>query len=202
MHSKSNKLLNVSDCYDRKPSSHQQTTFTTNHYLAPIRRSSSLEFPKTNLSFIESALDSLKNSSTSIYASTLSAAGLLNGIGLDGLRSITVGSNDSADNLYSLMASYRSCCNLFRLRSVTLIISICVCIVTTLILSCLLLEAPFSTKILFSQWQYELIFNPAIWILSFSLLTSLLMNLALITDIHFLILPFIASCVCFLFDFF
>lgn len=166
--------------------------------MAPLRRSSSLQFPKTNLSFIESALDSLKNSSTSIYASTLSAAGLLNGIGLDGLRSITVGSNDSTDNLYSLMASYRSCCNLFRLRSVTLIISICVCILTTLILSCLLLEAPFSTKILFSQWQYELIYNPAIWILSFSLLSSLLMNLALITDIHFLILPFIASCVCFL----
>jgi len=67
-----------------------------------------------------------------------------------------------------------------------------------LVLSCLLLEAPFSTKILFSQWQYELIYNPAIWILSFSLLSSLLMNLALITDIHFLILPFIASCVCFL----
>uniref|UniRef100_A0A915M2P7 Uncharacterized protein n=1 Tax=Meloidogyne javanica TaxID=6303 RepID=A0A915M2P7_MELJA len=90
MKSNSSKLLNVSDCYDRKPSSHQQNTFTSNHYLAPLRRSSSLQFPKTNLSFIESALDSLKNSSTSIYASTLSAAGLLNGIGLDGLRSITV----------------------------------------------------------------------------------------------------------------
>uniref|UniRef100_A0A1I8B029 Uncharacterized protein n=1 Tax=Meloidogyne hapla TaxID=6305 RepID=A0A1I8B029_MELHA len=91
----SNKLLKVPDCYDRI---YKQPTF--HHHLSPLRRSSSLDFPKintTNLTFIESALDSLKNSSTSIYASTLSAAGLLNGVGLGGLRSVTVGSNDSTE---------------------------------------------------------------------------------------------------------
>uniref|UniRef100_A0A1I8AZB1 Laminin N-terminal domain-containing protein n=1 Tax=Meloidogyne hapla TaxID=6305 RepID=A0A1I8AZB1_MELHA len=30
------------------------------------------------------------------------------------------------------MASYRCCCNIFRLRFVTLIIGVCVCFVTTL----------------------------------------------------------------------
>ncbi|KAL3076770.1 hypothetical protein niasHS_011507 [Heterodera schachtii] len=82
-----------------------------------IRRSSSLQLPSSiqaadceqksqrltdaNFNFIHSALCTLKSSSASIYASTLSAAGLLGGVGLGGFRSngLTGSGTTEADNL-------------------------------------------------------------------------------------------------------
>ena len=63
-------------------------------------------------------------------------------------------------------------------------------------MSCfLLLHAPFPPTVLLSDWQCRAICQPTILLLTFASLASLLMLLALITDIHFLLLPFMLSCV-------
>ncbi|KAL3074128.1 hypothetical protein niasHT_033336 [Heterodera trifolii] len=60
-----------------------------------------------NFNFIHSAICTLKTSSASIYASTLSAAGLLGGVGLGGFRSngLTGSGTTEADPLLNMMGS-------------------------------------------------------------------------------------------------
>ncbi|KAI3420953.1 hypothetical protein GPALN_014580 [Globodera pallida] len=174
-----------------------------------LRRSSSLQLPgpsernvqlhshqrNLNFNFIHSAICTLKSSSASIYASTLSAAGLLGGVGLGGLRPRSSISSTEPVNLYSVMVTYRCCCGMFRLRMASMLVGVLICVSSTLILCSLLLNAPISPTAFFAPWQCQIIGRPAILLSFVSLLASLLLLLGLATDIHFLLLPFLLSCI-------
>ncbi|KAL3074130.1 hypothetical protein niasHT_033338 [Heterodera trifolii] len=178
-----------------------------------IRRSSSLQLPSSiqaadceqksqrltdaNFNFIHSALCTLKSSSASIYASTLSAAGLLGGVGLGGFRSngLTGSGTTEADNLYMMMTAYRCCFGFIRLRMAAMLVGLFICISSTLMLCSLLFHSPMALTTLFSIWQYQLINRPAILLCFVSLFAGLLLLLALATDKHFLIIPFLFSCI-------
>uniref|UniRef100_A0AC34QGS4 Uncharacterized protein n=1 Tax=Panagrolaimus sp. JU765 TaxID=591449 RepID=A0AC34QGS4_9BILA len=146
-----------------------------------LRRSSSLQLPmsKNNRNPLVQAFSNLKNSTLSVYTSTMSHTGLFGGR-----------SSDSAMNLYSLMAKYRCCCGTCRLRIGSFVIAM-ICLVVSVML--ITLMAAFNNRL--TDLQREFLTLPTFILMGFQLFASLLMFVGICADSHYLLLPFQFSCV-------
>uniref|UniRef100_A0A7E4VU44 G_PROTEIN_RECEP_F2_4 domain-containing protein n=1 Tax=Panagrellus redivivus TaxID=6233 RepID=A0A7E4VU44_PANRE len=162
---------------------------TTNRFLVSddpranqIRRSSSLQLPLSKNGQINpliQAFSNLKNSTVSVYASTMSVTGFFGGRG-----------SDSAVNLYTLMAKYRCCCGLCRLRVGSFAIAV----------TCIIASAGVITAMAFkgnqlSPAQQEYLTVPTYLLMSIQLLCSVMFLAGIFTDTHWCLLPFQLSCV-------
>ncbi|KAI1716846.1 hypothetical protein Ddc_10219 [Ditylenchus destructor] len=132
------------------------------------------------------AFATLKNSTATMYASTLSVAGLFSG-----RRHRTEDDEDSlAMNLYTLMAKYRCCCGLCRLRVGSFIIAVFSILYPLAVIVCLAFNGDW-----LNDTQKKLLLIPIIVLMVVQLSTSTLMVIGLFSDSHYLMLPFQFSCV-------
>uniref|UniRef100_A0A9J2PEP9 Uncharacterized protein n=1 Tax=Ascaris lumbricoides TaxID=6252 RepID=A0A9J2PEP9_ASCLU len=148
-----------------------------------MRRSSSLQLPLNANRAENSALRSYalsrkgkSSSSLSIFASSLSM--------------VMMGQSDSAVNLYALMARYRCCCGLCRLRIASLVIAF-MCIS----LSILALSVYWSHKEALSGDQQHLLNVPIFIVALYQILASFTLLVGLHFESHWLLIPFHISCV-------
>ncbi|KAE9552405.1 hypothetical protein FO519_004386 [Halicephalobus sp. NKZ332] len=125
------------------------------------------------------AISNLKNSTMSIYTSTMSHTGFFGGQG-----------SDSAMNLYTLMAKYRCCCGLCRLRIGSFVISV---LSLTSALFVIALMFGFNDRLTETQREYLTI--PAFVLMGIQFVSSLLMLIGIFSDSHYLLLPYQFSCV-------
>ncbi|KAH7709258.1 Protein Y54G2A.16, partial [Aphelenchoides avenae] len=149
-----------------------------------LRRTSSLQVPSKrnnqNQSVLFTALSNLKQSTLSMYASTISAAGFLGG----GRRS------DSAINLYTLMAKYRCCCGFCRLRVGSATIGIWSILYPVAVIASFALFGHFLNPTLHGYIRV-----PAYAFMAFQILASILLLCGLYLDSHYFMLPFQISCI-------
>ncbi|KAI1709488.1 hypothetical protein DdX_11275 [Ditylenchus destructor] len=153
-----------------------------------LRRTSSLQIPLPSHSsnMFATAFTTLKNSTASMYTSTLSVAGLFSG------RRHRSGDDDDSlgMNLYTLMAKYRCCCGLCRLRVGSFIIAVFSILYPLAVITCLVFNADW-----LNDTQKKLLVIPIIVLMVLQLLTSTLMLIGLFSDSHYFMLPFQFSCV-------
>uniref|UniRef100_A0A914CBV8 Uncharacterized protein n=1 Tax=Acrobeloides nanus TaxID=290746 RepID=A0A914CBV8_9BILA len=97
---------------------------------------------------------------------------------------------DSAVNLYTLMAKYRCCCGACRLRVGGFIIAI-VCLIQAIgVITTLCFASNF-----FNPKQMEYLMVPAFILMGFELISSFLMLIGILMDHPYLLLPFQFSCI-------
>uniref|UniRef100_A0A915EPQ8 Uncharacterized protein n=1 Tax=Ditylenchus dipsaci TaxID=166011 RepID=A0A915EPQ8_9BILA len=132
-------------------------------------------------------MSTLKTSTVTMYASTLSAAGF----GLFGGGSRYSNGEDPLEvNLYTLMAKYRCCCGMCRLRVGCFLIAVFSIIYPLLVIAALVVCSPWLTT---SQKTFLSI--PVIVLMGFQLFASTLMLTGLFINLHYMLLPFQFSCI-------
>jgi hypothetical protein len=145
-----------------------------------IRRSSSLQLPlsKNSQNPLIQAFSNLKNSTVSLY-SGMSVTGFIGGRG-----------SDSAVNLYTLMAKYRCCCGLCRLRIGSFVISLLSLFVSIFVIIFMAFFNSYLTNI-----QREYLTVPTFVLMGIQLISSILMLIGIFADSHYFLLPFQLSCI-------
>ncbi|KHN86062.1 hypothetical protein Tcan_17812 [Toxocara canis] len=158
-------------------------TYLTVPVRTQIRRSSSLQLPLNankvengGLRTCEFNSKDKSSSSLSICASSLSMA--------------MMGHSNSAINLYTLMARYRCCCGMCRLRIASLVVAfICMSI------SVLVLSAYWNYKETLSAEQRKMLSVPVFIVALYQIIASISLLTGLFTESHWLLIPFHISCV-------
>ncbi|KAI6216191.1 hypothetical protein M3Y99_01835600 [Aphelenchoides fujianensis] len=144
-----------------------------------LRRTSSLQLPMSkNVSLrvsgtFMSAMNNFKSST--IFTSTMSAAGLLDDIGR----------SESPVNLFLSLARYRLCCGFCRLRVGALTIAIFSLIYPPILFALLYFHGTF-----FNPTQRAFIGIPLLIFLVLHMVAALFVLFGLFYDIHYLLVPF------------
>ena len=145
-----------------------------------LRRTSSLQLPMSkNVTFngtLATVFTNIKSSTISLYASTISATGLLD---------TSTNRTESPLNMYTSMARYRCCCGMCRLRIGSLLIATFSIVYPIVIIFGLYLYGH-----LLNPLQQTYIKTPAYVFLGYQLFSSVLMLAGLYIDLHYLLIPF------------
>ncbi|CAD5221812.1 unnamed protein product [Bursaphelenchus okinawaensis] len=153
-----------------------------------LRRTSSLQLPneveklklQKPFGVVVSAISSIKNSTMSVYASTLSAVGLLD----------AGGPPDRPLNLYNTMKRYKCCFGVCKLKTASAVIG--------------MVSALYPVVILFIWCHYERqkhnrmvipISIPALLFIVYKVLSSLVMLAGIIWNVQYLLIPFMINLV-------
>lgn len=157
-------------------------------YYFQLRRTSSLQLPNeinkskfnTSLGMFVSALSSIKNSTLSMYASTISAVGLIdNRFG-----------GEPPINFYEIMNQYRCCFGFCKLRVASVGIGVFSCLYPTIVM---VLWYYLETR---GHINAALHFSlPALLFLTFKVIASGLLLIGIQYHQHVLLIPFLFSLV-------